>query len=117
MKKKATVLLSALAVLVIFLIIFHSSFENMGIRHGAKVFGNRIQSGLLTDGRMHILLVGAGSPIPDPNRAQSCTAVIAGGDFLLFDTGAGAASRRFVFHHPTFLVFISELVSLRLLSA
>ena len=31
-----------------------------------------------------------GSPLPDPIRAQACTAIIAGGEFVLVDTGSGS---------------------------
>lgn len=39
---------------------------------------------------MHVLLCGTGSPIYSPKRASACTAVFAGGHFLLFDVGTGA---------------------------
>ncbi len=42
------------------------------------------------DGDLHVVLCGTGSPLPDPERAASCTAVIAGGRFMVFDTGPGA---------------------------
>jgi hypothetical protein len=34
------------------------------------------------DDALHILFCGTGSPIPDPTRAGTCTAIIAGGLFL-----------------------------------
>ena len=43
----------------------------------------------LTDGGLHTVLVGTGSPLPDPTRGGPCTVVLAGGDFLMFDTGPG----------------------------
>jgi ribonuclease Z len=45
---------------------------------------------LLGDGQMHVVLVGTGSPLPDATRASACTAVFAGGEFVLIDTGPGS---------------------------
>lgn len=45
---------------------------------------------MLSDGQMHIVLVGTGSPLPDATRAASCTAVLAGGELVLIDTGPGS---------------------------
>jgi ribonuclease Z len=42
------------------------------------------------DGDLHVVLCGTGSPLADPERASACTAVLAGGHFLLFDVGPGA---------------------------
>lgn len=43
----------------------------------------------LPDG-LHVVLCGAGSPMPDPTRAGPCTAVIAGQRLFIVDIGAGA---------------------------
>ncbi len=45
--------------------------------------------GALPDG-LHVVLCGAGSPLPDPARSGPCTAVIAGRTFLVVDAGSGA---------------------------
>lgn len=37
-----------------------------------------------------VAFCGTGSPLPDPSRAQSCTAVIAGGRIFVVDAGSGA---------------------------
>jgi ribonuclease Z len=47
----------------------------------------------LSDGALHVVLCGTGSPLPSAERAGPCTAVIAGGHFLLIDAGPGANSR------------------------
>lgn len=47
-------------------------------------------AGMLNDGQLHVVLCGTGSPLPDPNRAEACTAIIAGGEFVLVDTGSGS---------------------------
>ena len=44
----------------------------------------------LDDGELHVILCGTGSPLPDPDRAAACTAVIAGGRFFLIDVGSGS---------------------------
>jgi ribonuclease Z len=48
------------------------------------------QPGLLTDGKLHVILCGTGSPLPDPERVGSCTAVVAGGNVVLIDAGPGS---------------------------
>lgn len=48
------------------------------------------RSDLLGDKALHIVLCGTGSPMPDPERANACTAVIAGGHMVLIDAGPGA---------------------------
>jgi ribonuclease Z len=45
---------------------------------------------LLSDGSLHVILCGTGSPLPDPDRAGPCTAVIASGNFYLVDVGPGS---------------------------
>jgi len=52
--------------------------------------GAQPDTGMLTDGQLHVVLIGTGSPLPDATRAQACTAIIAGGEFVLVDTGSGS---------------------------
>ena len=52
---------------------------------------NSIDRSYFGDGKMHIILCGTGSPIPDSNRRQSCIAVIVDGQIMLVDTGDGAS--------------------------
>lgn len=42
---------------------------------------------------LHIVLCGAGGPLPDPVRSGPCAAVIAGSQVFLIDAGSGAARR------------------------
>lgn len=44
----------------------------------------------LPDG-LHVLLCGAGNPLPDPKRSGPCTAVIAGESLIIVDSGSSAA--------------------------
>jgi ribonuclease Z len=39
---------------------------------------------------LHVVLCGTGSPLADPERAGPCTAVLAGGHFVLVDVGPGS---------------------------
>ncbi|MFN7945304.1 MAG: MBL fold metallo-hydrolase [Blastocatellia bacterium] len=56
----------------------------------AQTNPNQPDTAMLKDGQMHIVLCGTGSPLPDATRASACTAVIAGGEFVLIDTGPGS---------------------------
>lgn len=44
----------------------------------------------LSDGGLHVVLCGTGSPLLDPERAGPCAAVIADGRFFLIDVGTGS---------------------------
>jgi ribonuclease Z len=44
----------------------------------------------LGDG-LHVVLCGAGSPLPDPARSGPCAAIVAGDAFVVVDAGSGAA--------------------------
>ena len=56
----------------------------------ASRMANNDMQALLDDGALHIYLCGTGSPMPDPTRANACTAVIAGGHIVVIDTGPGS---------------------------
>ena len=48
---------------------------------------------MLTDGNMHVVLVGTGGPFPNTERVSVATAVIAGGEFIMVDTGPGTVRK------------------------
>jgi len=50
---------------------------------------SRFNYEILKDGKLHIILVGSGGPMNNPERLPTCTAIIAGGEFILVDLGAG----------------------------
>ncbi len=54
----------------------------------------------LDDGSLHVVLCGTGSPLPSAKRAGPCTAVIAGGHFLLVDVGPGSWNHIGLWHLP-----------------
>jgi ribonuclease Z len=63
----------------------------------AKAFNKRVAQNVgvdptadLVDG-LHVYICGAGSPLPDPLRSGPCTAVLAGDQAFVFDTGSGSA--------------------------
>lgn len=63
----------------------------------ARLYAHQVETRLgadrvaaLPDG-LAVAFCGTGSPLPDPSRAQSCTAVIAGGRIYVVDAGSGAA--------------------------
>lgn len=72
---------------------------------GAALFGERLLLAALKrqvvatlsgakftefDDGLHVVLCGAGSPLPDPRRAGPCVAVIAGQRVMIVDVGSGA---------------------------
>jgi ribonuclease Z len=62
---------------------------------------NQPDTAMLKDGQMHVVLCGTGSPLPDATRASACVAVIAGGEFVLIDTGPGSWRKVTVNNLPT----------------
>ena len=42
------------------------------------------------DGQLHVVLCGTGSPLADANRAQACTVILAGSEFVIVDAGSGS---------------------------
>lgn len=50
----------------------------------------RVDESVLAAPDLQVVLCGTGSPLPDPDRAAACTAVIAGGHFVLVDAGPGS---------------------------
>jgi ribonuclease Z len=93
MNKKRATLGGILIVLLIGTFLSRHALIDVAIQRQAEALGNRFHHELLNDGKMHVILVGTGSPNPNPRRVQSCVAVIADGVFILFDVGAGAAQQ------------------------
>jgi len=51
---------------------------------------SRVATPVFDNDQLHVVLCGTGSPLPDANRAQACTAIVAGDEFVLVDTGSGS---------------------------
>ncbi|MFK7895685.1 MAG: MBL fold metallo-hydrolase [Myxococcota bacterium] len=62
-----------------------------------RVMGNALEKNLVADSvaefpdGLHVMLCGAGGPLPDPNRSAPCTVVVAGDSVFLVDAGSSAA--------------------------
>jgi ribonuclease Z len=50
----------------------------------------RVDESWLTDSALHVFLCGTAAALPDASRAGPCTAVLAGGEFILVDAGPGS---------------------------
>jgi len=61
----------------------------------------RADRGVLTSPDLTVVLCGTGSPLPDRTRASACTAVIAGGQFVLVDIGPGSWKTADLVNLPT----------------
>jgi ribonuclease Z len=60
------------------------------IERGAEKAAQGDRQDWLSDGALHLVLCGTGSPLPDLERAGSCAAVIAGENLFLVDVGLGS---------------------------
>lgn len=58
----------------------------------ARLSDDRAARVMEADG-LQVFLCGTGSPMPDPSRANACSAVIAGGHIVIIDTGPGSWSK------------------------
>jgi ribonuclease Z len=81
----------ARAALAIFVIIpALSACDRLMDREIERAFRQRGDRSVLQSPDLNVVLCGTGSPLPDPERAGACTAVLAGGEFVLVDVGPGA---------------------------
>lgn len=55
---------------------------------------------VLKEDSLHVVLCGTGSPMPDPDRAQACAIVYAGGKVFMIDSGLGGWDRLARFQLP-----------------
>ena len=84
------VLLAAVAV-AIAVVWFVPSVQDALIRRAmVNQIAKADSAAVFKNDALHILLCGTGSPIPDPKRAEACTAIIAGGHVVIIDAGPGA---------------------------
>lgn len=67
-----------------------SKVEDFLVSRGAENVARGDRDELLTDGALHLVLCGTGSPIADKNRAAGCAAILAGGQLYLVDVGPGS---------------------------
>ena len=76
--------------LTLLLIATLTSCENM-METAFKRQMSKSRASMLTDGNLHVVLVGSGGPMPNKDRISTSVAVMAGGQFILVDTGGGSA--------------------------
>ncbi|MBW2613865.1 MAG: MBL fold metallo-hydrolase [Deltaproteobacteria bacterium] len=77
--------------LMVLVIIFSLTACDNIVERGLKKQMMQNRADMLKDGNMHVVLVGTGGPFPNTERVSVSTAVIAGGEFILVDTGPGTA--------------------------
>lgn len=83
----------AVVVIVASLFWFSHSLQDAFVARVARAHVTSDRVDLLKDGALHIVLCGTGSPLPDPDRASACIAVIAAGHIVLIDSGPGSTLR------------------------
>lgn len=89
MLKKALLILLTLAVLAGGLLLWQG--ERLVLGTMQRIVTHNLSGGAMADfdQGLHLVLCGAGSPMPDPQRSGPCVAVIAGGQIYVFDAGTG----------------------------
>lgn len=92
-------LLVAIAVVGLGIVWFSPSAQDAVMR---RVVASNMGSydAVLNEDALHVVLCGTGSPMPDPDRAQACAIVYAGGKVFLIDSGLGGWDRLARFQLP-----------------
>ncbi len=90
MRYRPRILLPALAALCTVAVAGCDRIQTAIIERTAARTLSGDRTDLLADGKLHVVLCGTGTPLADPNRAGPCTAVMAGGHFVLVDVGPGS---------------------------
>jgi ribonuclease Z len=67
-----------------------SKVEEFLIGRGADTVTRGDRDELVSDGSLHVVLCGTGSPLADSKRAAGCVAVMAAGQLYLVDVGPGS---------------------------
>lgn len=91
-----------ISLILISTLVFYTNQERIISNIMSKVVENNFNSNLLDelpDG-LHVLLCGAGSPLPDVKRAGPCAAIIAGKQIYIIDSGAGSSKNLTLFKIP-----------------
>jgi ribonuclease Z len=92
---KKTILLLMMLVMVFSL----TACDNL-VERGLKKQMTQSRADMLTDGNLHVVMVGTGGPFPNTERVSVATALIAGGEFILVDTGPGTARKALLLRLP-----------------
>lgn len=86
--RKLPLIAVALAVLIA---IIYSQRASLALTLMDRVASQRVATDVLAelpDG-LHVILCGAGGPLPDPERSGPCVAVVAGSTLVIVDSGTG----------------------------
>ncbi len=59
------------------------SIQNFSVKHNEW----------LSDRKVHVFIIGSGSPAPSPDQAQACVGIIYQNEFIILDAGAGSARK------------------------
>lgn len=98
--KRLLSLFGILAVMIGLPLLFKGQIIDFAIKKAGEKQLTRFRSELLTDGKLHVLMVGTGSPQANKDRAESCVAIIADGEFFLIDIGGGASEQTDLMNLP-----------------
>ena len=90
MRRVLIPVLAVLALLVLLVFAFRAPLVLRILRLGAERNLASDPIGALPDG-LHVVLCGAGGPLPDPLRSGPCTAIVAGHSLFVVDAGTGGA--------------------------
>ena len=87
------VALAVLAVVVLAALLVFAFRKTLTLGAMERVVANNMLSSVLDDldDGLHVIVCGAGSPLPDLERSGPCTAVIAGDQLWIVDAGSGAS--------------------------
>lgn len=90
--KISRVLAGAIAILIVAVLALWNtrSGQDWLLEKGVSTAMARMQGMQGYDG-LRVFMCGTSSPLPDPNRAQACVAIMAGESLYLVDAGAGSA--------------------------
>ena len=90
----------AILLLTILVLMFSLTACDNLVERGLKKQMTQSRADMLTDGNLHVIMVGTGGPFPNTERVSVATAVIAGGEFILVDTGPGTVRKALIQRLP-----------------
>jgi ribonuclease Z len=91
---------AALLALAMWILIRTRAVQDAVLRDAIDRTMAATRNDLLAPDALRVVLCGTGNPLPDRGRADACTAVFAGGNFYLVDTGPGAWKNLALWHIP-----------------
>lgn len=92
-------ILAVLAIIAVLIYSQRGSIAEKIMARGAEMAMSSDTTDDLDDG-LHVVLCGAGGPLPDPNRSGPCVLVIAGEKMFVFDAGTGGLRNLVAMRYP-----------------